>query len=118
LTGRYDEALEPWKKSYYIAYPGFVHAFDQGYAKAGYFGALRLEADTLLAQSRTKYVNPGDIAYLYVSSDNRERALDCWERAFDMHDINIGFLTMAINDSLRNEPRYQALCRKMNLPIK
>jgi TolB-like protein len=118
LTGRYDEAFKAWKKSYYIAYPGFVYVFDKGYAKAGYIGALRLEADTLLAQSKTKYVNPGDIAYLYVSSGNKEKALECWERAFEVHDINIAFLPMAINDSLCSEPRYQALCKKINLPIK
>lgn len=65
LTGRYNETLEPWKKSYYIGYPGFVHAFDQGYVKAGCIGALSLAADTFVAQSKTKYVNPGDIAYRY-----------------------------------------------------
>jgi len=118
LNGRYDEALEQWKKSYYIAYPGFVHAFNQGYNKAGYLGALRLEADTLVSQSKTAYVNPGDIASLYICSGNKERALDCMERAFEIHDINVTGLTLPIYDCLHNEPRFQALCKKMNLPIK
>ena len=118
LTGRHDEALKIWKKEYYVGYPGFVHAFDQGYSKAGYIGALSFEADTLFAQSKTAYVNPGDIAILYVCAGNKKRALDCLERAFEVHDVNLLFISMPIFDSLRNEPRFQALCRKINLPIK
>ena len=118
LAGRYDEALNMLKKAYYRGYPGFVHAFDQGYAKAGYFGALSLEADTLFAQSKTAYVNPGDIALLYVCAGNKKRALDCLERGFEIHDINVTYLVQPIYDCLRNEPRFQALCKKMNFPIK
>jgi TolB-like protein len=118
LTGRYDEALKLWKKAYYISYPGFVHVFDLGYAKAGYIGALSLEADTLVAQSKTAYVNPGDIAFLYVCCGNKERALDCLERAYEVHDIMVTLLPLPIYDSLHMEPRYQALCKKMNLSIK
>src|SRR5664280_1817622 len=31
LTGRYNEALESWKRAYYISYPGFIHGFEDGY---------------------------------------------------------------------------------------
>jgi tetratricopeptide (TPR) repeat protein len=118
LTGQYDEALEPWKKNYYESYPGLVHAFDQGYAKAGYIGALKLEADTLVSQLKTSYVAPNDIAYLYVCSGNKKLALDCLERAYEVHSIDVTALALPIFDCLRNEPRFQALCKKMNLPIK
>jgi tetratricopeptide (TPR) repeat protein len=118
LTGRYDEALETWKTSNYFSYPGFAHAFDQGYAKAGYIGALSLEADTLVEQAKTAYINPMDIAFLYVCSGNKKRALDYLERAFELHDSNLIALTLPLFDSFHNEPRYQALCKKMNLPYK
>lgn len=117
LTGKYDEALELWKKEYSKGYPGFSHAFSKGFARAGYTGALSLEADTIFAQSKTKHVNPVDIAILYVCAGNKNRALDCLELAFKVHDVNLTLLTFPIFDSLRNEPRYQALCGKMNLPI-
>jgi TolB-like protein len=118
LSGRHEEALETWKKSNSISYPGSTHAFDQGYAKGGYIGALRLEADTLVARSKTEYINPIDIAWLYVCAGNKERTLDYLERAFEVHDQNLISLTMPIFDCLHNEKRYQELCRKMNLPIK
>ncbi len=84
----------------------------------GYFGALSLEADTLFAQSKSAYVNPGDIAILYVCSGNKERALECLELAFVVHDINLTLMPLPIFDCLHNEPRFQALCRKISLPIK
>ena len=87
---------------------GFVHAFDQGYAKAGYIGALSLEADTLLSQSKNAN-HTGDLSYLYVCSGNKELALDCLERDYKMHDIDIGALALPIYDCLHNEPRFQAL---------
>jgi TolB-like protein/Tfp pilus assembly protein PilF len=118
LSGRYEEALETWKTSNNISYPGFTHTFDQGYAKAGYIGALSLEADTLAAQSKTSYINPMDIAWLYICSGNKERTLDYMEHAYEVHDQNLVTLTLPLFDCLRNEPRYQALCKKMNLPIK
>ncbi len=37
MAGSHDEALKIWKKAYYLGYPGFVHAFDQGYAKRWLF---------------------------------------------------------------------------------
>jgi Predicted integral membrane protein len=118
LTGRYNEALESWKRAYYISYPGFIHGFEEGYTKEGYTGALRYEADTLVAQSKTAYVNPMDLAYLYVFSGNKERALDCLERAFEVHDQNRIIVLFPIFDSLRNEPRFQELARKLNVPSK
>ena len=118
LTGRYDEALESWETAYYISYPGFIHGFKDGYTKAGYTGALRYEADTLVAQSKTAYVNPMDLAYLYVLSGNKERALDCLERAFEVHDQNRIIVLFPIFDSLRNEPRFQELAHKLNVPNK
>jgi TolB-like protein/Tfp pilus assembly protein PilF len=117
MTGRYDEALELWKTDLYLTYPGLVHAFDQGYAKAGYIGALSREADTLLAQSKTTNVNPDDLYWLYVCCGNKERALDYLERCYEVHDPNLIYLSLPVFDCLHNEPRYQALCRKMNLPL-
>ena len=52
----YKEALEIWKASY--AAKGdreAVDALERGFAEAGYQGALRRVAETLVARSRTKY---------------------------------------------------------------
>jgi tetratricopeptide (TPR) repeat protein len=116
LLEKYKEGFESWKLYYNTVYKDFVHVFDQGYAKGGYSGALNLEADTLVAQSKTAYFLPTEIAILYASAGNKKRALDMLERAYEVRDPNLVALRYPIYDCLRNEPRYQDLCRKMNLP--
>jgi TolB-like protein len=116
LLGKYKEGFESWKLYYNTVYKDFANVFDKGYAKGGYIGALNLEADTLVAQSKTAYFLPTEIAILYACAGNKGRALDMLERAYDVHDPNLVALRYLIYDCLRNEPRYIDLCRKMNLP--
>jgi TolB-like protein/lipoprotein NlpI len=118
MIGSYEEEVEPWKSYYNSTFKDFTHVFDQGYVKAGYAGALNLEADTLVAQSKTNYINPTEIAVLYACAGNKKRALDMLESAYEVHDPNMPYLQYPVFDILRNEPRFQDLCRKMNLPYK
>ena len=118
LTGRYEEALEAWKALYCNLYKDNVHTFDQGYIKTGYFDALTFEADTLAVQFKTTYINPTNIADLYTCAGNNELALEWLQQAYEVHDPNLPYLLLPSYDSLRNDPRFQDLCRKMNLPYK
>ncbi|MCX6254465.1 MAG: hypothetical protein NTV31_08325 [Bacteroidia bacterium] len=118
MIGKYEEEIDPWKSYYSSSFKNFVHVFDQGYAKAGYVGALNLEADTLVAQSKTTYFNPTEIALLYACAGNKKRALDMLESAYEVHDPNMPYLLNPVFDILRNEPRFRDLTRKMNLPYK
>jgi TolB-like protein len=114
LTERYEEAFEVMKNYYSNMYKDFDHVFDQ-YDKLGYAGTLSLEGDTLLSQSKTKNILPIDIAYLYIFSGNKERALDCLEQSYELRDPNILYITRPTYKSLREEPRFQDLLRKLNL---
>jgi adenylate cyclase len=118
LNRKYDEALSVLKSYYSILYKNNIHAFDQGYAKEGYFSALICEADTLSAGYKTLYVNPSDIAVLYAFGGRKEQALYWLEQGYEVRDPNMPYLLLPIYDSLRNEPRFQELIRKMNLPYK
>jgi tetratricopeptide (TPR) repeat protein len=116
LTGRYEEAFEAAKLYYSKVYKDFDHVFDQ-YERLGYAGMLNLEADSLMEQSKLKYVCPNDIATLYIHAGNRERALDCLEQAYESRDSNIIFTGVrSVFANLRDEPRFQELLRKLKLP--
>jgi TolB-like protein/Tfp pilus assembly protein PilF len=117
MVGKYREEFEAWKSYFTTSFKDFVHVFDQANSKANYFSTLNLEADTLVAQSKTKFINPTEIALIYACTGNKERALDMLDRAFEMHDPNLTLLLHPGYDSLRHEPRFQALYRKMNLPL-
>jgi serine/threonine protein kinase len=115
LTGRYGEAFNVVKHYYSSYLKGFDHVFDQC-DKLGYAGTLHLEADNLLAKWQD--VHPALLQGLYAYAGNKERALDCMEQSFEMHDPNVLYIGSPLfADLLRDEARYQELLRKLKLPV-
>ena len=96
--------------------PGVAGAFDRGYAQGGYPAAMKLAAEELTRLSNKSFVLPTDIAGLYVEAGQKMKALEWFEKGFEVHDPIMPFIGYTQYDSLRLEPRYQALLRRMNLP--
>ena len=124
-VGRYKEELEAWKAYLSINYRDFItfnnvaQTFDLGYTKGGFAGALNLEADSLVEQSKAHFILPFDIAYLYACAGNKERAMDMIERDYKVHDFNFPFMAVyPVFNSLHNDPRFRNLFSKINLPYK
>jgi len=115
----YNEALEIWKASYEARGDQEAEdALDRGFAEAGYQGALRRVAETLVARSRTTYVTPWQIGTLYTRAGMNQEALEWLEKAYEAHDPNSPYLSVdPIFDDLRNEPRFQDILRRMKLLI-
>ena len=119
LTERYEESLEAMELAYTWQLPDFEHVFDQ-YDRLGYVGTLNLEIETLLEQSKSKSktVRPTLFVNLYLYTGNKERTLYWLEKAYEMRDLDLPCaLTFPDRAILRDEPRYQELLRKMNLPM-
>jgi TolB-like protein/Flp pilus assembly protein TadD len=91
-------------------------ACDDGYAHGGYREAMRRAAEALVALSRTAFVLPSDVAWFYMEAGDKARALDWLEKGPAVRDPSMVYLGIGWYDSLRAEPRFQALLRKMNLP--
>jgi TolB-like protein/tRNA A-37 threonylcarbamoyl transferase component Bud32/Tfp pilus assembly protein PilF len=91
-------------------------AFDRGYAEGGYSGAMRRAAEALAAHFRKSYVNPSDIAQLYLEAGEKAQALEWLEKGVEVRDPNMPYIGAPFYDSLRADPRFQALLRRMNLP--
>ena len=80
-----------------------------------------MEADTLLAQEnliKTQHFIISDLAILYILSGNKEKGLTLLEMAFRERDPVMPSLLMPIFDTIRDDSRFQDLCRRMNLPYK
>jgi serine/threonine protein kinase len=119
LTERYEESLEAMELAYTWELPDFDHVFDQ-YDRLGYAGTLNLEIETLLEQSKSKSksVRPTLFVNLYLYTGNKERTLYWLEKAYEMRDLDLPCaLTFPDRAILHDEPRYQELLRKMNLPL-
>ncbi len=86
-----------------------------GYARAG----EREKAQEILKQLETsdKYVSPGELAVLYAALGEREKAFASLEKAYAAHDLQLQSLKIDSGfDSLRYDPRFQDLLRRVGLP--
>ena len=115
--GQYNDAISEYQKSLaldeedtstqcYLAY---------AFAKAG----KRDEAEKIRKQleSTKLYVSPAELATAYVGLGEKEQALSLLERAYAQHDLQLQYLGVDPHfDSLRSEPRFQELIRKVGLP--
>jgi TolB-like protein/Tfp pilus assembly protein PilF/predicted Ser/Thr protein kinase len=117
--GMYEEALEIWKRSYEARDDQEAEdALVRGYEEGGYSGALSSAAELLTERSRTTFVTPWQIGTLYTRAGKKDKALEWLEKAFEARDGNLIYLSVdPIFDYLRDEPRFQDLLRKMNLPV-
>jgi len=118
LKGKHDEAFAISRK---------VHADDaertkaleDGFKKAGYKGAYRALAD-FMAKRYGKPEERGDagvIANWYRRAGDYEEAIDWLEKAYEEHGPGMPYIGLNTPDTMRSNPRFQELLRKMNLPV-
>ncbi len=113
----YTEALEVWKASYAARGDHEAEeALARGFREGGYPRALQRVAETLVARSRTAYVPSWQIGTLYTRAGKNDEALEWLEKAYQAHDPNMPYLSVdPIFDTLRDDPRFRDLLRRMNL---
>ena len=93
-----------------IASIGFVQA------KAGRLAEARAILRELEERAKVRYVPAYTLAQLYMALGETEKALDLLEVSFTNRDALMTFLKVEPKwDSLRSEPRFIELMRKMNL---
>ena len=67
-------------------------------------------------QARQRYVAPSDIAEILIGLDEKEQALKYLEMAYADHSSWMIWLRVDPRfDSIRGDPRYQDLLRRMHL---
>jgi hypothetical protein len=71
----------------------------------------------LLALSKRSHVSKYSLATIYAALGEKSRALDALDQAYAERSFSLDFLkTDPELDSLRSEPRFQALVLRMNFP--
>jgi TolB-like protein len=65
------------------------------------------------------YVSFLDMAFRYLIVNISDKAMDWIEKGFEMHDPQMSYIstTLYYLDPLFNNPRFIAICGKMNLPL-
>jgi len=115
-AGKFREAIPFIKKATTMGAPPFVTAYlGYAYAAAGDRDSAMAELDSLKKMSQGGRVLPFNLALVYLGLGDHGRALDNLERALAADSQMMAWLGRdAIFDSLRSEPRFMALLKKLN----
>ena len=120
---KYPEAIEEWDKASKLEgdknYMEWASAIDAGFRAGGWNVAERKGLEVWLAQRKRSggYVYPYLIAQMYADSGDKDHAFQWLNTAYQEHDTNtIELPTDFAMDSLRTDPRYAELVRKIGLP--
>ena len=114
--GMFAEAIAESRKEYELSGRNDVPFGTYALAKSGKRDEARTTLQELLKLSATKYVPPYNIALIYTALDMREDALGWLETAYANRDPKMTFLKVEPKwNSLRNEPRFIDLMKRMKL---
>ena len=119
--GKYELWLDEWEKTAALNKDADALAVNQAarseYAKAGYRAANKRIAEVFQEQSKRVYIDPISIASAYALCDDKDQAFFWLEKAFaEKSDLIRILKTAQTFDSLRTDPRYADLLRRMNIP--
>jgi hypothetical protein len=97
----------------------FAAALDSGFRAGGWPSAAHKGIEVLLAQrkAKTNYLAPYQIAALYADTGDKDHAFEWLNTAYQERCILVvGLRTDPALDSLRSDPRYAELVRKIGFP--
>jgi adenylate cyclase len=105
-----QKSKAPDPGAWYQGFLGYAYAISGDRAKAEQ--ALR-ELEEL---AKRQYVSPTAFVTIYLGLGEKEKALDWLEKAYEEQDSACWYLKIdQIYDSVRNEPRFQAILKKIGL---
>ncbi|MGA7294704.1 MAG: hypothetical protein WBW53_04420 [Terriglobales bacterium] len=117
----YPQVIEEWKVFGQLSgYPDDIEsaaAMERGFRTAGWKGAVANVIEYRKAQRKTHYYSPFIIATFYADLGDKEQAFRWLNTAYEEHDwLLISLKTNFRLDSLRSDPRFAELVRKVGLP--
>jgi hypothetical protein len=113
--GMMEEALSEARKFFELLGDGeVVQALANGH---GYTGVMGLAAEKLAARSESTHIPSVRIARMYAHAEQEDRALRWLYEAYDRREFPLVHLSVGWDwHSIRSNPRFQSLLRRMNLP--
>lgn len=117
--GMHNQAIAEFRRAVNLSNnsPGDVAALGWGYAEAGQRREARQIAAALETRSHQRYVSPDALARLYTAINEKNLAFERLEAAYRMRVDTLNNINVEpCYDSLRSDPRFQALVRRMNFP--
>ncbi len=92
---------------------------ERSYSESGIIRAYEKIVERLEKYAENQPVAFWDMAFRYLVADQPDKAMDWVEKGFEMHDPLMTYITTPARyfDPLFGDPRFIAICTKMNLPL-
>ncbi len=111
-----DEAVAEYLTAVSGAPAEEITALRDAYSTLGWKGFWRKRLDILKKESEQRYISPLRVAQIYIRLGEKDQALEWLEKG---HEERTSWLidlkSSPIYDSLRAEPRFQRLLRRVGL---
>ncbi len=115
--GRFDEAIAAEQKAGNVGIGSPLAELARDYALAGRATKAHQALADLLASAKRQYMSKYVIATVYAAVGDKDQALAQLEQAYQDRSFWMAFLKVDPKmDSLRSDPRFQDLMRRMNFP--
>jgi TolB-like protein/Tfp pilus assembly protein PilF len=115
VLGKEEEAFREFRKNFKDH--EYLKAVDDGYAEGGYKGAQKKLADLRVEKAKGSYISPMIIANNYAVAGEYDKSIYWLEVAYEARDPSLPYVTLRHwYSEIREDPRFQDLCRKLNLP--
>lgn len=119
-TGRYDLAIMEGEKGVALSggSPLLSAALAQSYGASARASEAKRILDDLTKLAKLKYVAPHFFAGIHIGLKENDHAIEYLEKSYQEHSHWLIYLHLDPSmDDLRNHPRFQALLRRIGLPI-
>jgi len=121
VDGRYEEGFAELKRgATALRDPVEIQATNAilgEFRRSGYREAIQASIRADINRSGQKNVSPSTIAARYATIGDKENAFHWLEKAYEMHDDYLPFVKVKRNfQSIRSDPRYVELLRRIGLP--
>ena len=112
----FEEAIAELKKASALGRAGGEAWLGNAYALAGKRDEAQKILDELKEASKQRYVSPFEFALIYMGLGEKDHAFEWLNKTFDENPYRISFIKFNPRfDSLRSDPRFTDLLRRMKL---
>ncbi len=114
----FEEAIAEYKKAIALSRgnPAITAMLAHAYAVSNRTGEAQKLLDELKARSKRSYVSPHFIAMIYAGLGEKDQAFEWLQKAYGDRAVDLVYLKDPAFDSLRSDPRFSALLKRMGLP--
>jgi eukaryotic-like serine/threonine-protein kinase len=115
--GKHKEAVAEREKALSLSGgPELAASIEEDFIKSGYKGVLQSWLEGLTELSKHSYVSSYSIAESYMRMDQKQKAFEWLEKAYEEHDS--GLVSLAVEpmfENIRPDPRFKEILRRMKL---